>query len=189
MDYKAHYDRLIETRRDLNREKGEQYYEQHHIIPRSEGGTDDESNLILLTAKEHYVAHLLLWKAEPENKSRMYAIWWMGNRTSRFSSRMYESVRQELYGDPFNRKEYTQAYFEQHPGYMEEWYKKNREYSLKHAAGYYQKNKHKWAQAYLDNKKERRKKGKEWYQKNREKILEQRKEYYQKKKEQQARRV
>lgn len=38
------------------------YVESHHIIPRSIGGTDDSENLVFLTAKEHFVAHLLLAK-------------------------------------------------------------------------------------------------------------------------------
>lgn len=36
------------------------YKEKHHIIPRSMGGSDDKTNLVNLTAKEHYIAHLLL---------------------------------------------------------------------------------------------------------------------------------
>lgn len=36
------------------------YKERHHIIPKSLGGTDDEFNLVYLTAKEHYIVHLLL---------------------------------------------------------------------------------------------------------------------------------
>lgn len=38
------------------------YYEYHHIIPKSLGGGDCDSNLVMLTAKEHYVCHLLLTK-------------------------------------------------------------------------------------------------------------------------------
>jgi len=34
----------------------------HHIIPRSLGGLNDKINLVNLTAREHYIAHLLLWK-------------------------------------------------------------------------------------------------------------------------------
>jgi hypothetical protein len=34
----------------------------HHIIPRSFGGTDDPSNLVVLTYKEHRVCHRLLIK-------------------------------------------------------------------------------------------------------------------------------
>jgi hypothetical protein len=39
------------------------YCEKHHILPRSLGGSDDASNLILLTSRQHYLAHWMLWKA------------------------------------------------------------------------------------------------------------------------------
>lgn len=38
------------------------YTEKHHIIPRSLTGTDDDSNIVKLTAREHFVCHLLLTK-------------------------------------------------------------------------------------------------------------------------------
>jgi hypothetical protein len=38
------------------------YYEKHHIIPRSLGGSNKKENLVLLTAKEHFICHLLLTK-------------------------------------------------------------------------------------------------------------------------------
>lgn len=57
--YSKWYRGLIETRR--NRELNG-YVENHHIIPRSLGGTDDLENLISLTPKEHFIAHLLLAK-------------------------------------------------------------------------------------------------------------------------------
>jgi hypothetical protein len=63
MDYIAHYNKLIFSRKNLSRRKGEGiYYERHHIIPKWLGGTDGRDNLILLTAREHFVAHHLLWK-------------------------------------------------------------------------------------------------------------------------------
>jgi general stress protein YciG len=36
--------------------------EKHHIIPRFDGGTDDPSNLVLVSIKEHVIAHWLRWK-------------------------------------------------------------------------------------------------------------------------------
>ena len=36
-------------------------YHWHHIIPKHAGGTDDRSNLILLTIEEHIEAHKRLW--------------------------------------------------------------------------------------------------------------------------------
>ena len=38
------------------------YSENHHIVPSSLGGTTIASNLVKLTAKEHYICHLLLTK-------------------------------------------------------------------------------------------------------------------------------
>lgn len=43
------------------------YSENHHIIPRSLGGEDSESNIVKLTAREHYVCHLLLTKMTTGN--------------------------------------------------------------------------------------------------------------------------
>ena len=38
------------------------YYERHHIIPKSLGGSNAKTNLVKLTAREHFVCHLLLVK-------------------------------------------------------------------------------------------------------------------------------
>jgi NUMOD3 motif len=38
------------------------YIERHHIVPLSLKGEDIESNIVSLTAKEHFIAHHLLWK-------------------------------------------------------------------------------------------------------------------------------
>lgn len=61
MDYSKHYDRLIETRRNRDKIPGE-YYEKHHIVMKSMGGSDDPNNLVTLTAREHFLAHWLLWR-------------------------------------------------------------------------------------------------------------------------------
>ena len=38
------------------------YSEKHHIIPKSLGGDNSKENLVKLTAREHFVCHLLLTK-------------------------------------------------------------------------------------------------------------------------------
>lgn len=68
MNYKNHYDRLIEKAKARDKLNG--YYECHHIVPKCLGGSDDFSNLVYLTAEEHYVAHQLLVKIYPN----VYAI-------------------------------------------------------------------------------------------------------------------
>lgn len=43
------------------------YTEFHHIIPRSLGGSNAKSNLVRLTARQHFVCHLLLVKMTEGN--------------------------------------------------------------------------------------------------------------------------
>jgi hypothetical protein len=67
MNYSAHYQKLI--LRAIERERDPtQYFERHHIVPRSQGGLDDPLNIVLLTVREHYVAHLLLWRMDNPNQ-------------------------------------------------------------------------------------------------------------------------
>lgn len=49
------------------------YTERHHIIPKCMGGHDDVNNLVLLTAREHFVAHQLLIKIYPNVDKLVYA--------------------------------------------------------------------------------------------------------------------
>lgn len=61
MNYQKIYDQLIEKRQQIPlKHIGNGEIETHHIIPKSFGGSDNEDNLINLTLREHYVAHLLL---------------------------------------------------------------------------------------------------------------------------------
>ena len=59
MDYEKIYNRIIE--RAKNRLLIGQI-ENHHIIPRSEGGSNKKENKIELSPKEHHICHLLLIK-------------------------------------------------------------------------------------------------------------------------------
>lgn len=61
-NYKEEYDKLISYAKRQKRVKGKEYYEIHHIIPRSLGGSNNKDNLVLLTPEEHFKAHYLLWK-------------------------------------------------------------------------------------------------------------------------------
>ena len=58
--YSRCYDRLIEKAQIRGKIEG--YKEVHHIIPRSFGGDNSKNNKVQLTAREHYIAHALLWK-------------------------------------------------------------------------------------------------------------------------------
>jgi hypothetical protein len=62
MNYKWHYEKLCRSRKYKPTIDKDGYYETHHILPKSLGGTEDDENLVRLTAREHFIAHLLLWK-------------------------------------------------------------------------------------------------------------------------------
>lgn len=62
MNYSKLYNQLIENAKFQGRNKEQDYFEEHHIIPRCIDGGDSLDNLVLLTAREHYVAHWLLTK-------------------------------------------------------------------------------------------------------------------------------
>lgn len=44
------------------RGKIDEYTERHHIIPKCFGGSNNSKNLVILTAREHFICHRLLIK-------------------------------------------------------------------------------------------------------------------------------
>lgn len=96
MNYQRHYDRLIERSRDrvfLG------YSERHHVVPRCLGGSNSSSNLVRLTAEEHFVAHQLLVKIYPSHYGLLWALSAMTNGTKnqeRSKNKMYGWLRREL---------------------------------------------------------------------------------------------
>ena len=105
MDYKKIYNKLVDKQRLKNRRKEDDvYYEAHHIIPRSFGGKGDSRNInhpniVLLTAKEHYIAHLLLTAIYPNSPAMLKAFWNMcqtGNKKRyKPSAKTFEKIRIE----------------------------------------------------------------------------------------------
>lgn len=57
--YKIYEDLILEAKTNP---KLDDYKESHHIIPCCMGGDDSKENLVLLTARQHYLAHWLLYK-------------------------------------------------------------------------------------------------------------------------------
>jgi hypothetical protein len=76
------------------------YAERHHIIPKSLGGSNLKNNLVKLTAREHFICHLLLTKmTDGENKAKMSKAAFMFATSSsnqnryKINSHWYESLR------------------------------------------------------------------------------------------------
>ena len=94
--YLKWYSSIIENAivRELNG-----YKEKHHIIPKSLGGSDEKDNLVYLTAREHYIVHVLLTKiTTSEAKAKMIFAFTAMDRmgtSGRYRSKLYENLRKE----------------------------------------------------------------------------------------------
>jgi uncharacterized alkaline shock family protein YloU len=74
------------------------YYENHHIIPKCLNGTNNEDNLVLLTAREHFICHKLLTYIYPTNRKIVLAFHKMtfGNHHDKYNltSKDYSYARE-----------------------------------------------------------------------------------------------
>jgi hypothetical protein len=101
MDYSKIYNNLIEFRKE--HKPGTGYTEIHHILPKSLGGSDNPDNLVTLTAREHFVCHLLLVKIKlPQYEHAKMVKAFMSMLTSsnvqdrHVTARSYERLRAEF---------------------------------------------------------------------------------------------
>lgn len=102
--YTSVYYMIVNRSIDENRKRSDgRIYEEHHIIPKSCGGTNDPCNLVFLTPKEHYVCHRLLPKMVNNRYHRekmVYALWCLINgngRSRRYSpnGRTYQYIKEQ----------------------------------------------------------------------------------------------
>ena len=98
---------------------GDTYHERHHIKPKSCGGTNDECNLIDLYAREHFIAHQLLARENPDNDKLQYAYSAMAFMSNEYEERCeltpeeYEEARTTF--SSMLKKRYADK--ENHPSY------------------------------------------------------------------------
>jgi hypothetical protein len=96
MNYQRIYNQIIDRakKREL-----EGYKERHHIIPKCMGGSNKKENLVELTAREHYICHLLLCRIHPNSQKLIYALTSMiflnNSKQQRYfpSSRVIEQIK------------------------------------------------------------------------------------------------
>lgn len=156
----------------------ETYFENHHIIPKCMGGKDDESNLIKLTARQHFIAHWMLWKAYKTN-DLAYAFFLMNvvnknhiGRKKRINSKTYSLLKEH--------KSQNQSLLNSERWKNEEWAKKQK-LILSQAASTPIESKRRSKSAsetnkkYKDQKSKRHKalwNNKEWAENSRKKMIE-----------------
>lgn len=99
MNYQKIYYQIIERAKTRQIEG---YVEKHHIIPKCLGGFNDKENLVKLTAREHFLCHMLLCEIYPNEPKLKYALYLMniGKRkykeaNYKISNRVYERLKLE----------------------------------------------------------------------------------------------
>lgn len=84
MNYQKIHDQIIERAKTR---KLQGYKERHHIIPKCLGGTNDDDNLVDLTAREHFIIHKLLYFIYPDNDKLFFAYRMMALQTSSLTNK------------------------------------------------------------------------------------------------------
>ena len=98
--YSRLYHRIVASAQNGTVREG--YSERHHIIPKALGGTDSKSNLVRVTAREHFILHYLLTKfTEGPDFRKMVAAFNMMNCSSYgqqryMNSRLYDANRKHM---------------------------------------------------------------------------------------------
>lgn len=102
MNYKRTYNSIVENRINT---PFIGYTENHHILPKSLGGSDDKTNIGRLSAKEHFICHHLLVGIHKNNvanrakmvKAFMNMLWCRSNNQERYiTSREFSQLREEF---------------------------------------------------------------------------------------------
>ncbi len=91
MNYQTHYDYLVEKYGTWKKPKGI-YTERHRKLPGYLGGKYVEGNAFYMTARAHYVAHML-WAKITSDFEAWCAVKQMGAPAGRQASKMYERAR------------------------------------------------------------------------------------------------
>ena len=99
MNYQRIHDAIIDRARNRTLHG---YREKHHVIPRCLGGTNQNTNLVNLTAREHFIIHKLLCEIYPINIGLIKSYWMMANKISNetqqrdyiVSSREYHQLKE-----------------------------------------------------------------------------------------------
>jgi len=101
--YKKWYEQIVLTAQTRTLPDNT-YFEKHHIIPQSIGGSNKKINLAILTAREHFICHRLLTRfLTGKAKMKMaFATWIMMTNNNphqtryKVTSRVYEIVKKEM---------------------------------------------------------------------------------------------
>lgn len=98
--YLNRYITFITLCKHKNRVKGD----NHHILPKAKDMFPEYSdfnlhewNKVKLSKREHFIAHMILWKAYPESNSQLYAFFSMKNKNHvKINSKIFQKLKEDI---------------------------------------------------------------------------------------------
>jgi len=103
MNYQKIYNQIIEralcralSKKEANLILG--YSEAHHILPKCLGGTNEKTNIAHLSAREHFIAHILLTKIYPNSGHLILACHRLlhDKQGDRLNGKKYEILKKKI---------------------------------------------------------------------------------------------
>ena len=95
---KAQLRQLNKTKKILRLEL--ESIETHHILPKSLGGTNNKNNLVILSAREHFLAHWLLRNVHRNMQMSRAFLFMATYKNHRINSKTFHLLKQEQLKDP-----------------------------------------------------------------------------------------
>ena len=95
MKSQLQYNRYLKFIESLKSQAIDGYCEVHHIVPKSLGGTNAKDNLVKLTARQHYIAHWMLWKALGGVVGRSFFMMSNFGKYGKTNSKTYDLARKD----------------------------------------------------------------------------------------------
>lgn len=89
--------------------------EKHHIVPRFDGGPDGSENIVLLTVKEHVIAHWLRWKVLKKSQDYCAFLFRIGDTKAALAQRT-QLVQEARERDKINQKGFFDPEFQREMG-------------------------------------------------------------------------
>lgn len=118
MNYQRIYDQIIDRAKKEDRIYGKDtYYERHHIVPKCRGGEGKvtqwktHQNIIILTAREHFICHWLLCRIYPNDRKLAHAFWFMCKQKANNQQRKY-TVSSRTYAEAVSNLKFTEEHKE-----------------------------------------------------------------------------
>lgn len=87
-------------------------HEKHHILPKSLGGSNERSNIVCLTYREHFIAHWLLTKfvKTTDKKKMLHALWRMTGKSKFHEGKIIYSWQYSIAREAFVQSNYGNEY-------------------------------------------------------------------------------